>query len=45
MAKINGIFKRKYALDELVCGHLNCEWKACECYGKGISITKAVGRE
>ena len=22
MAKINGIFKRKYALDELVCGHL-----------------------
>lgn len=42
MAKINGIFKRKYALDELVCGHLklNNVSQTITVNGKPVNVTE-----
>ena len=42
MAKINGIFKRKYALDELVCGHLklNNVSQTLIVNGKPVNVTE-----
>jgi len=54
IAKINGIFKRKYALDEIVCDNLKLnnghadthrEPNTGQCHGKGIPAAETAGRK